>query len=75
MTSGDVWVLVPGVHGRWVMDLPPGSFAWEYDRFTFVNQNTGVVMDWPTRILLVYNAQGELVVERVEVDYCNIHGQ
>lgn len=73
-TSGDVWLPARGMdsHASTLVAVAPDftDFVALVERFTFVNQSTGVVMRWPSNIHVVYNGQGELVVDRWVFDPC-----
>lgn len=71
MTSGDIWLPVPGNHTI-SMRTSPRTFAALTERFVFKNQTTGQVLDWSSWIHYVTDANGEVKVDRVEfVDKCN----
>jgi len=71
MSSGDIWLPLPGVHSL-SMRTSSGTFAAVTERFVFENQTTGQVLDWPSKIHFVTNANGEVKVDRVEVDACTL---
>jgi len=74
MTTGHIWLPVPGVHTI-SMRTSPRTFAALTERFIFENQATGKVLDWSSTTHFVTNAKGEVKVDRVEFeDNCNARG-
>ena len=74
VTTGHIWLPVPGVHTI-SMRTSPRTFAALTERFIFENQATGKVLDWSSTTHFVTNAKGEVKVDRVEFeDNCNARG-
>jgi hypothetical protein len=68
--SGDVWLYAGGLHGvtqtdTWVTTIgqPFTRIFHVVSQFTFQNQTTGQVFDWPENLLVARNAAGEVKVE------------
>jgi hypothetical protein len=71
VTSGHIWLPRPGVHTHSTRN-PGGTFQHTSERFVFENQTTGQVLDWPTKIHFVTNANGEVKVSRFEFETCTL---
>lgn len=71
LTTHQIWLQVPGDHNA-AVQTASGDFLTLEERFVFQNQTTGVVLDWPSRITFVTNANGEVKVERFVFDPCTL---
>jgi len=72
MTSGDIWLPVPGTHTVSMRDPAWTDFWHLSERFVFENQTTGQVLDWSIRMQLVTNANGEVKVNKVVSEKCSL---
>ena len=61
-TTNDVWLPVPGDHGRQIA-MASGDFT-VHERLVFHNPTTGMVLEWSSSITFVINARGEVKVDR-----------
>jgi hypothetical protein len=74
MTSGDIWLPVPGNHTI-SMRTDPRTFAALTEHFVFENQTTGQILDWSSTIHYVTNANGEVKVDFMKwEDNCHARG-
>lgn len=74
MTSGDIWLPVPGNHTI-SMRTSPRTFAALTEHFVFENQTTGQILDWSSTIHYVTNANGEVKVDFMKwEDNCHARG-
>ena len=71
LTTGHIWLPVPGLSYQAVA-TQSGDFLTLEERFVFKNQTTGQVIDWPSKIHFVTNAQGEVTVDRYVFYECSL---
>jgi hypothetical protein len=72
LVSGDVWYLQPGYNQVQVADHSAGDYLW-HEHLTMKNGATGVVMDVPSSGHLVYDANGVVRVDRLDLGSCRLH--
>ncbi len=72
MTTGHLWLPVPGTHTMSMRDPAYADFWHLAERFVFENQTTGQVLDWSWRIQFVTNADGEVKVDKVVSEKCSL---
>lgn len=71
LTTGQIWLPTPGNLDVQLSTASGDFFMW-YERFVYVNQTTGVTLDWPLMITFVVNANGEVKVDRVQDQACRL---
>ena len=71
MTTGHIWLPVPGDHTASHRNLD-GTYWHLLEHFVFENQTTGQVLDWSYTLQLVTNANGEVKVNKVVSERCNL---
>ena len=72
MTTGHIWLPVPGTHTVSMRDPASTDFWHLAERFVFENQTTGQVLDWSWKMQLVTNANGEVKVNKVVSEKCSL---
>ncbi len=72
MTTGHIWLPVPGTHTVSMRDPAYADFWHLAERFVYENQTTGQVLDWSIRIQFVTNADGEVKVDKVVSEKCSL---
>jgi hypothetical protein len=71
LTTGQIWLPRPGNLDVQLSTASGEFFMWN-ERFVYVNQTTGVTLDWPLMITVVVNANGEVKVYRVQDQACRL---
>lgn len=72
LTTGHIWLPTPGSFHTLSMRTVPRTFEALYEHWVFQNQTTGQVLDWSLGIHYVTNANGEVKVNRIVPDRCDL---